>query len=155
MFSAVCSASSAAPSKAAAWKLRVGRALMALKVSRLASVPSSRYFAVAGPNDRSRRSRAAARTAAGSGHLRPSVDRDRLQVLRTHDRAQPAAARVPPVVRDRGVPDAALAGRPDRRHPPAGTELAAQMTVRISGGHARQVRGAHEPGPVAVHDEDG
>src|SRR5690349_24111972 len=47
-----CSARSAAPSKAAAWKLRVGRALIALNASRLASVPSSRYFAVAGPNDR-------------------------------------------------------------------------------------------------------
>ena len=39
---------------------------MALKVSRLASVPSSRYFAVAGPNERARRSRAALSTAAGS-----------------------------------------------------------------------------------------
>ena len=55
-----------APSKVAAWKLRVGSAAIALNASRLASVPSSRYFAVAGPNDRSRRSRAAARTASGS-----------------------------------------------------------------------------------------
>src|SRR5215469_16718615 len=35
------------------WKLRVGRAPNRLKVSRLVAVPSSRYLAVAGPNDRS------------------------------------------------------------------------------------------------------
>jgi len=62
----VWSLSRSAPAKLAAAKLRVGSAEIALNASRLASVPSSRYFAVAGPNDRSRRSRAAARTAAGS-----------------------------------------------------------------------------------------
>src|SRR5580693_8745585 len=55
-----------AASNVAAWKLRVGSAEIALNASRFASVPSSRYLAVAGPKDRSRRSRAAARTAAGS-----------------------------------------------------------------------------------------
>ena len=55
-----------APSNSAAWKLRVGSVAIALNVSRLASVPSSRYFAVAGPNDRSLRSRAAASTRRGS-----------------------------------------------------------------------------------------
>ena len=59
-------ASFCAPSNVAAWKFRVGSVLMALKASRLASVPSSRYLAVAGPNDRARRSRAAASTASGS-----------------------------------------------------------------------------------------
>ncbi len=59
-------ASCGAPANVAAWKLRVGRALIALNASRLASVPSSRYFAVAGPNERARRSRAAASTASGS-----------------------------------------------------------------------------------------
>ena len=54
-----------APSNVAAWKLRVGSVLIALNASRLASVPSSRYFAVAGPNDRSRRSRANASTSPG------------------------------------------------------------------------------------------
>ena len=34
------------------WKFRVGSAPKRLNVSRLAAVPSSRYFAVAGPNDR-------------------------------------------------------------------------------------------------------
>ena len=58
-------ARSGAPLKVAAWKLRVGRVLMALKASRLASVPSSRYLAVAGPNERARRSRAALSTASG------------------------------------------------------------------------------------------
>src|SRR5215470_17119485 len=34
------------------WKLRVGRTPRRLNVSRLVAVPSSRYLAVAGPNDR-------------------------------------------------------------------------------------------------------
>src|SRR4051812_23834453 len=49
-----------------AWKLRVGSVAIALNASRFASVPSSRYLAVAGPKERARRSRAAARTAVGS-----------------------------------------------------------------------------------------
>ena len=59
-------ASAGASANVAAWKLRVGSVAMALNASRLASVPSSRYFAVAGPNERARRSRAAASTAGGS-----------------------------------------------------------------------------------------
>src|SRR3954467_61429 len=59
-------ASRGASAKVEAWKLRVGRGAIALKASRLASVASSRDFAVAGPKDRARRSRAAARTAGGS-----------------------------------------------------------------------------------------
>src|SRR4051812_47585723 len=55
-----------ASEKVAAWKLRVGSVAIALKARRLASVPSSRYFAVAGPNERVRRSRAASSTARGS-----------------------------------------------------------------------------------------
>src|SRR5215210_4689811 len=60
-----CSSSAAsfgAPSNEAALKLRVGSVLIALKDRRLASVPSSRYLAVAGPKERLRRSFAAART---------------------------------------------------------------------------------------------
>src|SRR6202020_2103195 len=65
--SAISSApSDGAPSNRTAVKFRVGRVEIALKASRLAIVPSSRYFAVAAPNDRSRRLLAAARTAAGS-----------------------------------------------------------------------------------------
>src|ERR1700748_1309797 len=65
--SAISSAASAgAPSNLAAEKLRVGSVEIALNASRLAIVPSSRYLAVAAPNDRSRSSFAAARTAAGS-----------------------------------------------------------------------------------------
>src|SRR4051812_948898 len=48
------------------WKLRVGSVEIALNARRFASVPSSRYFAVAGPNERDRRSRAASSTARGS-----------------------------------------------------------------------------------------
>ena len=62
----VSAASFSAPSNVAAWKFLVGSVLIALKASRFASVPSSRYFAVAGPNDRARRSLAAASTASGS-----------------------------------------------------------------------------------------
>src|SRR5262249_61691233 len=58
--------SASAPSKLPCWKLRVGRACRRLNVSRLATVPSSRYFAVAGPNERFERSRAAATTASAS-----------------------------------------------------------------------------------------
>src|SRR3954447_14492626 len=59
-------ASCGAPSNVALRKLRVGSVLIALNVNRFARVPSSRYLAVAGPKDRSRRSRAAASTPAGS-----------------------------------------------------------------------------------------
>src|SRR5688572_27839615 len=41
-----------AASKVPDWKLRVGRTPSRLNVRRLAAVPSSRYLAVAGPNDR-------------------------------------------------------------------------------------------------------
>src|SRR3954468_9730607 len=63
-----CSSSAAsfgAPSNEAALKLRVGSVLIALKERRFASVPSSRYLAVAGPKERPRRSFAAASTARG------------------------------------------------------------------------------------------
>ena len=50
----------------AAEKFRVGSVEIALNASRFAIVPSSRYFAVAAPNERSRRCFAAASTPAGS-----------------------------------------------------------------------------------------
>ena len=64
-----------ASSNSAAWKLRVGSVEIALKERRFASVPSSRYFSVAGPNERARRSRAAFSTAAesASGALPPAL----------------------------------------------------------------------------------
>src|SRR6185437_3995396 len=58
--------SASAPSNLTAEKFRVGSVEIALKASRLAIVPSSRYLAVAAPNDRSRSALAAARTPAGS-----------------------------------------------------------------------------------------
>src|SRR5262249_59551139 len=60
------------PERLSAWakrpsrKLRVGRACRRLNVSRLATVPSSRYLAVAGPKERLDRSRAAAAVPAAS-----------------------------------------------------------------------------------------
>src|SRR5919199_13354 len=71
------------------WKFRVGRACRRLKVSRLATAPSSRDLAVAGPNDRRDRSRAAA--------------------------TPPAAPGVPVGVADGGVAHPVLAGRADDR----------------------------------------
>ncbi len=53
----------AAPSKLPLWKLRVGSALKRLNVRRFVAVPSSRYFAVAGPNERFDRSRLIAVTS--------------------------------------------------------------------------------------------
>src|SRR3954466_10436326 len=122
-------ASRGASTKVEAWKLRVGRVAIALKASRLASVPSSRYFAVAGPKDRARRSRAAARTAGGSAggggggdrrriggrHLGRRADRHRLEELRAEHSAQAAAPRMAPVVGDGGVLDQPLAGGAGRR----------------------------------------
>ena len=139
-------ASAGAWSKVDAWKFRVGSVLIALKASRLASVPSSRYFAVAGPNDRARRSRAAASTASrvGRGDLGRGADRDGLDPFGAQHRAEPAAAGVPPVVGDRGVPDAALARRADRRHPPAAAQPLPQPGRRLPGGEPGQVRGVFE-----------
>ena len=45
-------AKASAPSKLPCWKLRVGRACRRLNTSKLPAVPSSRYLAVAGPNER-------------------------------------------------------------------------------------------------------
>ena len=70
MTSRACDSSSelscSAPSKVEAVKLRVGSVDSALKARTFAIVPSSRYLAVARPRERSRRSRAASRTPAGS-----------------------------------------------------------------------------------------
>src|SRR6476659_3653219 len=52
--------------KVPAWKLRVGSALRRLKVNRFDTVPSSRYLAVAGPNDLRDSSFAAVTTRSGS-----------------------------------------------------------------------------------------
>ena len=57
-----------APSNVPLWKLRVGRVPRRLNVRRFAAVPSSRYFAVAGPNDRFDRSRLNSVSARGCAH---------------------------------------------------------------------------------------
>src|SRR5690349_2013224 len=81
--SSCLAASFGASANVAAVKLRVGSVLTALKASRLASVPSSRYFAVAGPKLRARRSRAAARTASWSwtATLAPALTSTALRFL--------------------------------------------------------------------------
>ena len=153
-----CSAASfGASSKVAAVKLRVGSVLTALKASRLASVPSSRYFAVAGPKLRARRSRAAARTAAGSctATLVPDLDEHGLEVLGPQHRAEAAAAGVPAVVADRGVPDAALPGRADRRRTPAAAEALLRRRLGLGRGQAGKVRRRLQPHAVAVDEQHG
>ena len=123
-----CSSSAAsrgAPSKVAAVKLRVGRVRTALNASRLASVPSSRYFAVAGPKLRARRSLAAARTAGGSADCSPAcaaLTSDGLDVLGPEHGAEAAAAGMAAVVADRGVADAPLPRGADGRGPPPAAE---------------------------------
>src|SRR6185437_2357479 len=123
-----------APSNVADWKLRVGSAEIALKVSRLARVPSSRYLAVAGPNDRSRRSRAAASTCVGSAAL--TLVAARTAIALRFLAPMPAPARVPAVVRDRRVADTALARRADGRDPPAPAQLVTELAVRVRRGQA-------------------
>src|SRR3954463_12589085 len=113
-------ASRGASAKVEAWKLRVGRVAIASKASRLASVPSSRYFAVAGPKDRARRSRAAARTAGGSagGTLGGRGAAPPLGGLPAEPAPRPPAAGLPPVGGEGGFLPQPLAGGADRRHPP-------------------------------------
>ena len=151
-----CSAASfGAPANVAAVKLRVGSVLTALKASRLASVPSSRYFAVAGPKLRARRSRAAARTAAGScdGDLGAGLDQHGLDVLGPQHRAEAAAAGVPAVVADRRVPDAALPGRADRRGTPAAPEALPARRLGLGRGQAGQLRRRLQPDAVGVDQQ--
>ena len=86
-------ASWGAPSNVAAWKFLVGSVLIALKASRLASVPSSRYLAVAGPNDRSLRSRAAASTAPGSAGATFAAARTAMALIRLAPSTAPSPPR--------------------------------------------------------------
>ena len=82
-----------APSNCPAWKFRVGSAFRRLNVSRLATVPSSRYFAVAGPKERADRSFAAATTPAGSATWRARACREPPTAFRFFD---PRTAPSPP-----------------------------------------------------------
>ena len=71
----------------------MGSVLIALKASRLASVPSSRYLAVAGPNDRSLRSRAAASTASGSAGATFAAARTAMALIRLAPSTAPSPPR--------------------------------------------------------------
>ena len=90
----------AASSNVPLWKLRVGSALKRLNVSRFVAVPSSRYFAVAGPNDRFDRSRLSAVTSCGCAHSTRRVPRTAiaLMFLEPEHRAAAAAASVTAIV---------------------------------------------------------
>src|ERR1700754_1586217 len=119
-------ASRGASLNVAAWKLRVGSVLMALKARRFASVPSSRYFAVAGPNERFLRSRAAARTPFGSAGATFVAGR--------------AGARP-------------RAGGADRAHAPRLPEPLAQAPLGLVGAQAPQVPRGLDPRAVAVDQQ--
>src|SRR5688572_3819104 len=63
-----CGEMLSASSNVPLWKFRVGSAPKRLNTSRVVAVPSSRYFAVAGPIDRFDRSRLNAVTPLGSAY---------------------------------------------------------------------------------------
>ena len=108
-------------------KLRVGSVDSALNARTFAIVPSSRYFAVARPRERSRRSLRRSQDAlgVGGGDLRRRADGEGLDLLGAHDRAQPAAAGVAPVVA-RWWRSARRARRPCRSRRPATRRRAAR-----------------------------
>ena len=111
-------------------------------------MPSSRYFAVAGPNDRvaqvARRGQHGRRV--GGRDLRRGPHRDGLEELRPEHGAEAAAAGMAAVVRDRRVPDQALARRPDRGHAPRLAEPLAQARLGLVGREAPEVAA---PAPAA------
>jgi hypothetical protein len=104
-----------ASSKVPCWKLRVGKVPKRLNVSRFAPVPSSRYFAVAGPKDRFDRSRLNSVNSRGCAHSTRCVPRTAIALMFLLPSTGPAAAAtgVASVVRDRRVEDGALARWPD------------------------------------------
>src|ERR1700759_264950 len=129
-------ASAGAWSKVDAWKFLVGSVLIALKASRLASVPSSRYFAVAGPNDRARRSRAAASTASGSAGATLAAARTAMALtpLAPSTAPPPPRPRAPPlggVVAVRAPPPPR---GPDRAPPPAPAQPLPEVLRGLGGG---------------------
>ena len=136
-------------------KLWPGSAESALNDSRFASVPRSRYFAVAGPNERARRSLEAGehRLRIGDGAAGRSAHGDGLQPLGAQDGAEAAAAGVAAVVGDRRVAHEPLAGRPDRGDAVRGPELLAQPGLGLRRRQAPQVAGVDHARAVAVDDQ--
>ena len=118
-------------------------------------MPSSRYFAVAGPNERARRSlrRGDHAGRVGRRDLGRGRHRDGLEALGAEHRAEPAAAGVAAVVADRRVAHAALAGRADRGDPQARPSALAQPGLGVGGRQAPEVGGRLEPRPVAVDEQ--
>src|SRR6185312_3572559 len=81
---------------------------------------------------------------------RGSPDGDRLDVLAAEDGAAAAASRMSPVMRDRRVPDAALAGGSDRGDLEAGAEPRLHRRFRIGARRAAQVIRGLEPHTAVV-----
>ena len=72
-----CGASSNVP----LWKFRVGSAPKRLNVSRFVAVPSSRYLAVAGPNERFDRSRLSSVSSRGWAQSQRCVPRTAIALM--------------------------------------------------------------------------
>ena len=145
-----------APSNWPAWKFRVGSAFNRLKVRRFATVPSSRYFAVAGPKEREESSFAAAMTPAGSatGVRREPRHADCFQVLRAEDRAQSAAAGMTVVVADRGKANEVLARWADDREGPVRAKSVMECARRAGSDLPPFLGGRFEPRCAVVDEED-
>ena len=129
-------------------KLWLGSAESALNDSRFASVPRSRYFAVAGPNERARRSlRPSAPPPDRRGAAGRSPHGDGLELLGAQDGAEAAAARVAAVMGDRRVAHEPLAGGPDRGDAVRGPEPLAQPGLGLRRRQAPQVAGVDPRAP--------
>ncbi len=142
-------------SKVPLWKLRVGSVPKRLNVSRLVAVPSSRYLAVAGPNERFDRSRLNAVSSPGYAHAVRCVPRtaNRLDVLAAEHGAAAAAAGMATVVRDGGIAHGALGRRSNRGNPVVGAQPCAQRVLGRLAGLAAQLLGWLEPDGPVVHDQ--
>src|SRR5580704_13549908 len=142
-------ASCGAPSNVAAWKFLVGSVLMALKASRLASVPSSRYLAVAGPNDRARRSRAAASTASGSAGATFAEARTAMAL----SRLAPSTAPRPP--RPACRPSWEIVAYRTPRSPAGPIAATRQPRPGLRRGQPGQLGGVFEARALVVDEQDG
>ena len=149
----------AAAGKRSLLKIARRQAPRRLKTSRLAAVPSSRYLAVAGPNDLSESCLASATSSAGWAQARAlrAANGDGLDVLRAQHRAAAAAAGVPAVVRDRGIAHQPLAGRADRGDLKFGAQAGSRNRLSASpAGQAPQIAGRLEPHlPSSMTSTDG
>ena len=123
-------------------------------------MPSSRYFSVAGPNERAERLRRQRDGALRVGHGRAAVAAhgDGLDPLRAQHGPQSAPAGEAAVVADRGERDEPLPRRPDRRdlplgpdrRPQPGLSLRCRQTPQLTCWPPRHQRLA---APLTIHEQ--